>query len=90
MEVNRPLGDYAVKLRFDPAEGIQGKVETLTQDALLKIRGDIRIGPDYRMLTFRGRGAAAPGAADSLHTLMTLLGEVEDDSFTMDWQTALK
>ena len=84
-----PLGNYSIQLSFEPGTTTLGRIQTLTPDSPLQITGEISVRENDRKLIFTGKGRAGPGSTDSLHTFLSLMGEVKNGTVNIDWQADL-
>jgi len=89
IEADRPLGNYYADLEAGEETGIAGSVRTISTDAMLNIEGTIRSDPGGVNLHFIGKAWVDAGASDPVRSLLPLLGVVENDQATIDWQGTL-
>ncbi len=89
LKTHRPLGNYSIQLQTVDGGAVQGKIETVSADALLSVQGDLSMDPAGSTLRFTGQAWVAADAPDSVQGLLSLLGPIEQGRARIQWQAGL-
>jgi hypothetical protein len=85
----QPIGDYALKLQADEETGVNGRIDTLTSDALINVQAELKLDAVSNSLRIDGQARVASNAPDAVTSVLPLLGTVTDGIARIQWQTGL-